>query len=80
MADAERTTTADTLPEKTTADVVSPVVSTQEGHTGETGETGEIPKGWRYKQLKIGPFKLPWYASPQVQLVLVAFVCFLCPG
>lgn len=41
---------------------------------------GEIPAGWRYKQLKIGPLKLPWYASPQVQLVMVALVCFLCPG
>lgn len=32
--------------------------------------------GWRYRRF----FGLPYYASPQVQLVLVAFVCFLCPG
>ncbi|KXT08618.1 hypothetical protein AC579_5971 [Pseudocercospora musae] len=35
-----------------------------------------IPLGWKYKQF----FGLPYYASPQVQLVLVAFICFLCPG
>jgi hypothetical protein len=44
--------------------------------------TGPIvrPKGWKYKEIKIGPLRLPWYASPPVQLVLVAFVCFMCPG
>jgi hypothetical protein len=35
-----------------------------------------IVSGWRYRRF----FGLPYYASPQVQLVLVAFVCFLCPG
>lgn len=34
------------------------------------------PTGWRYRRF----FQLPYYASPQVQLVLVAIVCFLCPG
>ncbi|GAQ12036.1 UNC93-like protein C922.05c [Aspergillus lentulus] len=37
-------------------------------------------KPWMYKPLKIGPLTLPWFASPEVQLVLVSFVCFLCPG
>lgn len=36
----------------------------------------ETISGWRYRRF----FGLPYYASPQVQLVLVAFVCFLCPG
>lgn len=36
----------------------------------------ETISGWRYGRF----FGLPYYASPQVQLVLVAFVCFLCPG
>lgn len=67
MADAEKIATEHT-------DVESPEESAHEG------QIGEIPKGWRYKQLKIGPLKLPWYASPQVQLIMVAFVCFLCPG
>lgn len=39
-----------------------------------------LPRGWMYKQLKIGSFKLPWFASPKIQLGMVAFVCFLCPG
>lgn len=38
------------------------------------------PNGWMYKSLKIGPYSLPWYASPRIQLGLVAGVCFLCPG
>lgn len=37
-------------------------------------------KPWMYKPLKLGPWKLPHFASPQVQLILVSFVCFLCPG
>lgn len=39
-----------------------------------------LPPQRKYRQIKIGPFAFPWYASPQVQLVIVAFVCFLCPG
>lgn len=66
MAEAEKT-----APEH---HVQAPEDTVHEGHVGE------IPAGWRYKQLKIGPLKLPWYASPQVQLVMVALVCFLCPG
>lgn len=37
-------------------------------------------EGWKYRPLRLGPFRLPWYASPESQLVLVSFVCFLCPG
>jgi hypothetical protein len=40
----------------------------------------DMPRGWKYKSLKVGPFKLPCYASPESQLILVSFVCFLCPG
>jgi MFS family permease len=41
-----------------------------------------LPQGrpWMYKSPKIGPFKLPYYASPWAQLLIVSFVCFLCPG
>jgi len=39
-----------------------------------------MPTGWKYKSLKFGPATLPWYASPELQLILVSFVCFLCPG
>lgn len=38
------------------------------------------PPGWKYKENKIGSISLGWYASPAAQLVIVAFVCFLCPG
>ncbi|KAJ5759332.1 hypothetical protein N7520_006488 [Penicillium odoratum] len=37
------------------------------------------PAGWMYRPLRIGGFTT-WYASPGFQLVMVAFVCFMCPG
>lgn len=37
------------------------------------------PSGWMYKGFNIFHREL-WYASPKVQLFLVAMVCFLCPG
>ncbi|RAH70865.1 unc-93 family MFS transporter [Aspergillus aculeatinus CBS 121060] len=37
-------------------------------------------KSWMYKSFKIGPWTLPYFASPDAQLLLVSFVCFLCPG
>ena len=45
-------------------------------------ENDPAPKGkpWMYRTPKIGPIKIPGYASPPAQLALVAFVCFLCPG
>lgn len=36
----------------------------------------DVTSSWKYRRF----FGLPHYASPQVQLLLVAFVCFLCPG
>ena len=24
----------------------------------------QLPPGWKYKPIKIGPFTIPWYASP----------------
>jgi MFS family permease len=35
---------------------------------------------WMYRPLKIGSWTGPWFASPETQLILVSFVCFLCPG
>ncbi|KAF3937951.1 hypothetical protein ABW19_dt0202478 [Dactylella cylindrospora] len=40
----------------------------------------ERPSGWLYRERKLGPIKIPYYASPISQLLIVAFVCFLCPG
>ena len=50
-------------------------------HDVETADGIRRPAGWMYKPLlTLGPIHFSWYASPPVQLVLVAFVCFLCPG
>jgi hypothetical protein len=38
------------------------------------------PAGWMYKSGSIGKWSTSWYASPRIQLAMVAFVCFLCPG
>lgn len=38
------------------------------------------PVGWKYNERRVGGLKVTWYASPAFQLVMVAFVCFLCPG
>ncbi|CAI6097107.1 unnamed protein product [Clonostachys chloroleuca] len=37
------------------------------------------PSGWIYKGFNVAGKEL-WYASPLVQLLMVSFVCFLCPG
>src|SRR5699024_1553462 len=39
-----------------------------------------LGKPWMYKPSKIGTWKFTRFASPEVQLVLASFVCFLCPG
>lgn len=40
----------------------------------------DLPHGWKYRQRRIFGFDIPWYASPKIQLLMVAFVCFMCPG
>jgi len=40
----------------------------------------ELPNSWKYKRFKIFGYTFPWFASPPVQLVIVSFVCFMCPG
>ncbi|KAM5469101.1 hypothetical protein MauCBS54593_004453 [Microsporum audouinii] len=53
-----------------------------------SGPGAAIPPGtyqhtgpaWMYKSPKIGHFRIPWFASPTAQLILVSLVCFLCPG
>ncbi|KAL2130862.1 hypothetical protein VTI74DRAFT_5852 [Chaetomium olivicolor] len=47
--------------------------------TAHHGEPVQRPRGWMYKGIRIGG-KEVWYASPIVQLLMVAMVCFLCPG
>ncbi|KAK6350884.1 hypothetical protein TWF718_004066 [Orbilia javanica] len=57
-------------------------VGSEAEHDSEKGAPGsnESPTGWLYHERKIGPITLPYYASPISQLLIVAFVCFLCPG
>jgi MFS family permease len=57
-------------------DVASPAQSTD---MPLDGEVPPRPAGWKYKGIKVVNYET-WYASPIVQLVLVALVCFLCPG
>lgn len=54
-----------------------PAVTSDPEAGQETQLTG---KPWMYKPIKIGPWSLPYFASPESQLLLVSFVCFLCPG
>ena len=44
--------------------------------------SAEVPRpgGWMYRSFNIGKWTTSWYASPRVQLGMVAFVCFMCPG
>jgi hypothetical protein len=44
------------------------------------GIVPDRPTGWMYRERKIGPLVIPWYASPRFQLIMVSFVCFTCPG
>ncbi|KOS22776.1 UNC93-like protein [Escovopsis weberi] len=37
------------------------------------------PNGWYYKGFHFAGREF-WYASPRIQLLMVAIVCFLCPG
>ncbi|KAF2712337.1 MFS general substrate transporter [Pleomassaria siparia CBS 279.74] len=56
-----------------------PSVTPEHSFQEPTG-TLELPNSWKYKQITILGFKLPWYASPPVQLVIISLVCFMCPG
>ena len=51
-----------------------------EAHYEEPTGDVALPSGWMYRGRKIGGLSIPWYASPKIQLGMVAFVCFLCPG
>lgn len=51
-----------------------------ESDTHTPASDDEIPKRWMYRPFNLFGMRLPWYASPAVQLGIVSFVCFLCPG
>jgi MFS family permease len=62
------------------ADTVGSDISHNNEHGILENDSAPRSKPWMYKTTKIGPVKIPGYASPPFQLALVAFVCFLCPG
>lgn len=73
MTDVEKTATA--------TGAESSASSPYEGHAPEGDNiAGRTGRPWMYKTFKIGPWTIPCYASPEVQLFLVALTCFLCPG
>lgn len=45
----------------------------------ENGRAAQSPE-WMYRKYNFGPLHFPGYATPPVQLVVVALVCFMCPG
>ncbi|KAI2625522.1 MFS general substrate transporter [Xylaria nigripes] len=61
--------------------VVRPTTDSTEGNGNAyvEGVTTPRPAGWMYKGFKFGGNEI-WYASPKAQLLMVSFVCFLCPG
>ncbi|KAJ9255857.1 hypothetical protein DTO207G8_2874 [Paecilomyces variotii] len=64
------------------ADTTEKVAATSNGVDVEdpNHDAAVVGPSWMYKPLKIGRWTLPWFASPETQLLLVSFVCFLCPG
>jgi hypothetical protein len=70
---AEKAEEAGTAPVETTAPFHD---SSQAVHDGPHELV--LPGGWKYKVLNQKHHV--WYASPKFQLVMVALVCFLCPG
>ena len=49
-------------------------------HENEPLPEVQLPPGLKYKPWRLGPIRIPYYASPKAQLLLVSFTCFLCPG
>ncbi|KAK3293639.1 major facilitator superfamily domain-containing protein [Chaetomium fimeti] len=69
MAD-EKNAPATEAPELGTAEV---------SNMADTAGPVQRPRGWMYKGFRVAGKEI-WYASPIVQLLMVAMVCFLCPG
>ncbi|APA05311.1 hypothetical protein SS1G_09712 [Sclerotinia sclerotiorum 1980 UF-70] len=70
--------------EKDTAHTHSPEVVPVHGEDNveyrtDTPTTAIDQNGWKHKNHRVLGTSF-WYASPSVQLTMVAFVCFLCPG
>ncbi|KAH8811025.1 DUF895 domain membrane protein [Xylogone sp. PMI_703] len=72
---------ADSKETNAPATATEPVEPTTDDHIA-TLPNGEpvLPDSWMYRKHRFLKWDLDWYASPRVQLLMVAFVCFLCPG
>ncbi|KAH8805084.1 DUF895 domain membrane protein [Xylogone sp. PMI_703] len=57
-----------------------PNSSSADGIDTEEAAVIDLPTGWKYKEWRVFGHTFPWYASPSIQLGMVAFVCFMCPG
>ena len=68
MADEEKQAASSVLPQG-----MSTQENVPESHV-------QLPEGVKYKPWKFGPLRAPYYCSPKAQLLIVSFVCFLCPG
>lgn len=40
----------------------------------------QLPNRWFYRRRRFGFVTFPYYASPEIQLLMVALICFLLPG
>ncbi|KAL0934417.1 major facilitator superfamily transporter [Colletotrichum truncatum] len=69
--------------EKHTAEPAAAPATTTAGDaapaTADTLTPTPRPSGWMYRGFRIRRKEL-WYASPRIQLFMVSFICFLCPG
>ncbi|KAH7045891.1 major facilitator superfamily domain-containing protein [Macrophomina phaseolina] len=69
MADKEKSSKAEERPASG-----SPPPYVDEGGVVDSRKTS-----WKYREVNILGHKV-WYASPAIQLGIVSFVCFMCPG
>jgi len=60
-------------------DALPPTVDAPE-HSLADSASLQLPDSWKYRRLTVLGHQLPWFASPPVQLLIVSFVCFMCPG
>lgn len=55
-------------------------INNSEGYYNYSTGAVDLPLTWKYRQHRLLGRTLPWYASPKIQLGMVALVCFMCPG
>ncbi|RFU24936.1 hypothetical protein B7463_g11399, partial [Scytalidium lignicola] len=71
------------MSEKKSADAPTSAVpnsSSVDAVDAEEATVIDLLTGWKYKEWWIFGHSFPWYASPSIQLGMVSFLCFMCPG